>query len=94
MIRITVPDLPARRMQGTSKTTHKPYDLQIVTIYCHVADVNGKPLPYPEKSELMLDATETAPAPGDYTLSPASLYVDRNGRLAVAPKLVPIAAKA
>lgn len=90
MIRITVPALPPRRMKGVGKVSQKPYDLQVVTIYCHVSDTNGQPLPYPEKSELMLDGDEAPPRPGDYTLSPASLYVDRQGRLAVAPKLVPI----
>jgi hypothetical protein len=93
MIRITVPALPVRRMKGIGKTSGKPYDLQVLPIYAHTLDANGNPLPYPEKSELMFDADEVLPAPGDYTLSPASLYVDRQGRLAVAPKLVPIKPK-
>jgi hypothetical protein len=94
MIRISVPALPVRRLQGVSKTTQKPYDLTFQTIYAHVADENGKPLPFPEKTEVTLDNGQQAYTPGDYTLSPASLYVDRNGRLAVAPKLVAIPTKA
>jgi len=93
MIRITVPALPVRNMKGIGKTSQKPYDLNIQTVYCHVADENGKALPFPEKSEVILDAGQSPFVPGDYTLSPASLYVDRQGRLAVAPKLVPIASK-
>ncbi len=93
MIRITVPNLPVRNMKGIGKASGKPYDLNVQTIYCHTADADGKPLPYPEKSELMLDSGKSPYAPGDYTLSPASLYVDRNGRLAVAPKLVPLPVK-
>lgn len=94
MIRITVPALPVRNLRGVSKTTQKPYDLNVQVIYCHVADEHGKPLPYPEKSEVMLDSGQSPYPAGDYTLSPASLYVDRNGRLSVTPKLVPLPVKA
>jgi len=90
LIKITVYDMPARRLAGVGKTSGKPYDMTIQTIYCHTADSSGNPLPVPEKSELVLDKDQVPFPPGDYTLSPASLYVDRNGRLAVAPKLVPI----
>lgn len=90
MIRITVPALPVRNMKGVGKTSGKPYDLNIQTVYCHTSDTEGNPLPFPEKSEVILDAGQQPYAAGDYTLSPASLYVDRQGRLAVAPKLVPL----
>jgi len=93
MIRITVPALPIRNMKGVSKTSGKPYDINIQTIYCHTADENGKALPFPEKSEVVLQGGQTPYAAGDYQLSPASLLVDRNGRLAVAPKLVPLATR-
>lgn len=90
MIRITVPNLPVRNIKGTSKTSGKAYDMNIQTVYCHTSDSDGNPLPFPEKSEVVLDGGQQPYAAGDYTLSPASLYVDRNGRLAVAPKLVAI----
>lgn len=94
MIRITVPALPVRNIKGTSTRTNKPYDMNVQTVYCHVSDLAGEPLPFPEKSEVVLDQGQAPYAPGEYTLSPASLYVDRNGRLAVAPKLVPIQKRA
>lgn len=88
MIRITVPAMPTRRLQGTSSTTKKPYDLTFQTIYAHTVDEANKPSPFPEKTEIVLDAGQAPYAAGEYQLSPASVYVDRNGRLAVAPKLV------
>lgn len=89
MIKITVPQLPPRRMTGTSKAG-KAYDMTFQTIYCHTSDQTGQPLPFPEKSELILAKDAQPFPPGDYTLSPDSLYVDRDGRLAVAPRLVPL----
>lgn len=94
MIRITVPAMPTRRLQGKSNTTGKPYDLTFQTIYAHTVDEKNEPSPFPEKTEIVLDAGQAPYASGVYQLSPASVYVDRNGRLAVAPKLVPVAAKA
>lgn len=90
MIRITVYATPVRNLAGTSKTTGKPYDMNIQTAYAATMDTEGNPLPVPEKFEIVLDKGQAPYAPGHYQLSPASLYVDRNGRLAVAPKLVPV----
>lgn len=89
MIKITVPSLPVRNMAGTSKAG-KAYDLNFQTIYCHTADQTGQPLPFPEKTEIILDKGQVAFPAGEYTLLPNSLYVDRDGRLAVAPKLAPV----
>lgn len=88
LIKITVPALPIRNQKGISKVTQKPYDMNFQTVYAHTADAAGQPLPFPEKTELILDTGAAAYAPGDYTLSPNSLYVDRKGNLSVAPKLV------
>jgi hypothetical protein len=76
-------------MTGVSKA-NKPYDLDFQTIYCHTADQTGQPLPFPEKVEIILDKGQAPHAPGEYTLLPNSLHVDRDGRLAVAPKLTPL----
>jgi len=90
MIKITVPALPIRNMKGVGKASGKPYDMNFQTVYAHTADQTGQPLPYPEKTEIILDKDQVAFPPGEYTLSPNSLYVDRNGQLVVAPKLVPL----
>lgn len=97
MIKITVPALPVRNMKGVSTKangTAKPYDFNVQTIYCHVADQAGQPLPFPEKSEITLFDGAAPYAAGEYTLSPDSLYVDRQGRLGVSPRLVPLKARA
>jgi hypothetical protein len=88
LIKVTVFDMPIRRLSGVGKTSGKPYDMAVQTIYFHTQDASGQPLPVPEKSELVLDKDQVPFPPGDYTLSPASLYVNRDGKLAVAPKLV------
>lgn len=94
MIRISVPQMPVRNMAGIGKTSGKPYSLDFQTAYAHVMGKDGKPLPYPEKIEIILDkgsdGLPMAYAPGEYQLAPGSLYVDRNGSLAVAPKLIPL----
>lgn len=89
MIKITVPSLPVRKMSGVSKA-NKPYDLTFQTIYCHTADQTGAPLPFPEKVEIILEKEQAPHAAGEYQLLPNSLFVDRDGRLAVAPKLTPL----
>jgi hypothetical protein len=93
LIKITVPALPIRNMKGVGKQSNKPYDMNFQTVYCHTADQTGQPLPFPEKVEIILDQGAQPYAPGEYTLSPNSLFVSREGRLEVAPKLVALVKK-
>lgn len=94
MIKITILNTDVRNNKGIGKVSGKPYDMNFQTGYAHTFDKKtGKENPYPEKIELTL---ETNPAgmpevyqPGEYQLSPASLYVGKFG-LEVAPKLVPL----
>lgn len=90
LIKITVPALPIRNHKGIGKISGKPYDMNFQTVYAHTADQTGAPLPFPEKTEIILDTGAQPYAPGEYTLSPNSLFVGRNGDLEVAPKLVPL----
>lgn len=94
MIRFTVPALPLRQMKGIGKTSQKPYDFHVQTVYVHTVDLEGKPSPFPEKTELSHDKPEDAYAPGEYQLAPASIYVDRMGRLAIGAKLVALKPRA
>jgi arginine/lysine/ornithine decarboxylase len=91
MIKVTVPALPVKQLKGTSKAG-KPYEMQIQTVYVHTVDGAGQPLPFPEKTEIVLDAGQAPYPPGLYVLSPGSIVVSHNGRLEVYPKL--LAAKA
>jgi len=94
MIRVTVPNMPIRNQAGIGKASGKPYSMDFQTAYFHTMGKDGKPLPFPEKAELILDKDDkgvpVAYPPGDYQLAPASLYVDRSGSLAVAPRLIPL----
>lgn len=90
MIKITVAQTTVKEVKGVSKTSGKPYHMRFQSAYAHTLDRDGNAPPYPEKFEVILD-TDAAPyAPGDYTLSPSAIYVDRDGRLSCSPRLTPI----
>lgn len=72
----------------TSKKSGTQY--RVCEGYAHTLDpATGKPHLHPTRCEWFLRDSESPPAPGLYLLAPASVYVDRGGRLAVAPRLVP-----
>jgi hypothetical protein len=84
MLRIEVPADSVRQI--TSKNG-KAYTLQ--SGYVHTFSRNGQLHPHPVRAEWFIDRDEQPAPAGVYLLAPASIYVDRQGRLAVAPKLVP-----
>lgn len=97
MIKATVASTDIRNMQGVGKTSGKPYNMFIQTVYYHLFDKTGKPLPFPEKSEVILEIDESTGKPriypvGSYELHPSSIYLDRFGNLSVSPKLFPVKA--
>lgn len=94
MIRFIVPALPLRQMKGIGKVSQKPYDFHVQTVYVHTVDLEGKPSPFPEKAEISHDNAADAYQPGEYQLAPASIYVDRQGRVAIGAKLVPLKPRA
>ena len=93
MIRFTVYNQPTRRMTGVGKTSGKPYDMTMQVVYAHTVDRDGVSAPVPDKLELVLDKDAQPYAPGEYTLHPSAVYVDRNGHLACSPRLTPIKAR-
>lgn len=94
MIRVTVASVDLQHLHGTSKVSGKPYSMFKQVVYYHTLDKIGGPLPYPEKGEVMVDKDNVGQgipyAIGIYQLHPSSLYLDRNGALTIAPKLVPL----
>lgn len=96
MIRVSVTSTDVRTQSGTAKASGKPYSLDFQTVWFHTVDRAGNLNPYPEKAEIILDKDDQARpkvyAVGEYTLAPASLYISRNGDLAISPKLKPIQA--
>lgn len=93
MIRFTVHSDALRAIHYTDKKG-QPAVFHTQVVYVHSLDRAGKPTPYPEKAELPAERSREgnpiAYAPGDYQLHPSSIYVDAKGRVAVAPRLVPI----
>lgn len=97
MLKIIVQSPEFVERQGISKTSGKPYHMASQIAWFHLFDKNGKPQPYPQRVELMLDRDPHTQAfkpyaAGEYTLDPSSLYVDRMGGLRVAPRLSPVRA--
>lgn len=91
MIKVSVTSTEVRTQSGNAKATGKAYNLAFQTVWFHTFDRTGKPNPYPEKVEIILDKnSEGAPLfwpIGEYTLAPESVYVNRNGDLAISPRL-------
>ena len=98
MIQVSVTSTEVRNQRGTAKASGKAYDLNFQTVWFHTHDRQGNKNPYPEKSEIILEKNEQGQAlfwpVGEYTLAPSSVYVDRSGNLAIAPRLVSIKPKA
>jgi len=93
MIRVTVAQTTVRELKGTSKNTGRAYHMRFQTGYAHTVDKEGNTPPFPEKFEISLDADQPAYAPGDYSLHPSAVYVDRDGRLAISARLTPLPKK-
>ena len=99
MLRVTVTSTALRHQAGTSKTSGKPYAMDFQTVWVHTFARDGSKNPYPEKVEIILDKDAQGASlfhpPGEYQLSPSSLYVDQRGNLSVAPRLqaLPVPAK-
>jgi hypothetical protein len=96
MIKVQITSSAVRRMQGNAKGTGKAYDMSFQDAWMFLTDRDGKPDPYPTKVEVMLpkdkDGAALFYAEGNYQLHPSSVYVDQNGRLALSPRLVALAA--
>lgn len=89
MLKVEIDSTSLNERQGISSKTNRAYHLRMQTAYLHVVDSDGKPAKYPEKFEIMLDAQQPAYAVGLYQLHPSAVTVD-DGRLAIAPRLVPL----
>lgn len=96
MIKVSVKSTDVRNQSGNVKATGKPYSLNFQTVYLHTYDRHGKLNPYPEKVEIILEKNEQGQALfypiGEYQLAPESVYVNRNGDVAISPKLLALQA--
>jgi len=92
-IRITVAQTTVRELKGTSAKTGRDYHLRFQNAYAFTQDREGNVPPFPEKFEISLDREQQPYAPGEYTLHPSAVYIDRDGRLACSPRLTPLKPK-
>lgn len=96
MIKIRILSDKLNILKGTGKESGKPYEMHIQTAYAYTVNDLGEVAEIPEKFEFVLpkdaDGFICKPlARGDYTLSPSAVYIDRNGRMSINPRLMPIA---
>jgi hypothetical protein len=92
MLKVTITSASFREMKGTGKVSGKPYHMAMQTAYLHTIDRDGVHAPFPEKTEISLEKDEQGLfmnyQPGEYTLHPSSVYVDRDGKVAATLRLV------
>lgn len=92
MITIAITSPEIREMKGIGKTSGKPYHMRIQTAHAFTISKDGVLAEFPDKFEIALDADQVPYARGKYTLSPTALFVGRDGRLEVSPRLIPVPA--
>jgi len=94
MIQVSVTSTEVRNQSGIAKTTQKPYSMNFQTVWLHTFDRAGQKNPFPEKVEIILDKNDQGIpqhyAVGEYQLHPSSIFVGRDGKAGLSPRLVPL----
>jgi hypothetical protein len=88
MITVRIVNPQVKELKGVSKTTGKDYHIRTQVGHAFVIDRDGVVSEYPEKFEISLERDQPPFAAGFYQLHPSAVYVNRDGRLAVAPRLM------
>jgi len=93
MIKIVVSSPSIVERKGLAKVSGKEYHLRIQTAYAFTVDAEtGAVADFPDKFEILLDKDQAPYAKGSYSLSPSALFVSREGRLDLRPRLIPVSA--
>lgn len=91
MFKIEITSGQFKHLQGKNAVTGKPYDLRVQVGYFFPVDKDtGEVAKYPEKFEFFLEDDAKPFAPGVYQLAPSAVYVSREGRLSISPRLAPV----
>ena len=93
MIKIRILSDKCTVLKGVGRESGKPYEMHIQTAYAYTVNGLGEVAEIPEKFEFILPKDSEGfvgkPLPrGDYTLSPAAIYIDRSGRMSINPRLI------
>jgi len=89
MWKVTITNSPVEVIRYTSKRDGSAQELRKQTGYLHTVGTDGTPSPFPDKFGFLLNRDEAPHPPGEYTLHPSALTVDREGRLSCLPRLTP-----
>jgi hypothetical protein len=102
MIKVVVSSAELVERKGTSKGTYSPagvlvpgrdYHMRMQTAHAFTVTPEGVIAPFPDKFEILLDEDQLPYAPGNYQLSPSAIFIGRQGRMEVRPRLTPEAAR-
>lgn len=88
MIKVVITSPEIREMKGVGKTSGKPYHLRMQTAHAFTVDASGVVSEFPDKFEVMLEDGQLPYQRGTYTLQPSAVFVNRDGRLDIRPRLV------
>lgn len=94
MIKVVISNPEVREMKGVGKVSGKPYHMRFQTAHAYTMDKDGVVAEFPDKFEITLEDGQAPYARGHFQLSPSSVYVSREGRMEMRPRLVPVAAPA
>ena len=91
MITVVVSKPEVNELKGVGKTSGKPYHLRIQTAYAFTISDDGVIADFPDKFEFILEADQAPYPRGKYQLQPSAVFVNREGRLDIRPRLTPLA---
>lgn len=92
MIKVVISSPDFKELKGIAKGTGNPYHMRIQTAHAFTVSPDGVVTEFPDKFEISLEK-EQAPYPrGAYTLSPSAVFVGREGRMEIRPRLIPVSA--
>lgn len=88
--KVSITSAPVEVINFTSKKDGSAQSMRKQTGYLHTILPDGTPSPFPDKFSFIVERDSAPYAPGDYTLHPSALGVDRDGRLSCVTRLTPI----
>lgn len=81
MIKVEVQSAEVISKSGTSAKTGKPYSIREQAAYAYLYDRNGNAEPHPRPIRIGLDDGQNPYSPGNYLLTPESIFVGGFGEL-------------
>ena len=83
MIKLIVPSNEVNTRNWLDKMTGQPRSMRIQTVLAYLVNSDGQTDGTYDKIEVILNEKQLPYQKGEFQLSPACIYLDRNGRLQV-----------